>query len=52
MQVGNDVLVDLGFTLGETSSVIELNSTVPLLNSESGSLGHVITNRQIVSAKR
>lgn len=48
MQVGKDLSLDFDLTLGETSSVIEVNSTVPLLNSESGSLGHVMTNRQIV----
>ena len=48
MQVGKDLLLDFDLTLGETSSVIEVTSTVPLLNSESGSLGHVMTNRQIV----
>jgi hypothetical protein len=48
MQVGKDLFLDFDLTLGETSSVIEVNSTVPLLNSESGSLGHVMTNRQIV----
>jgi hypothetical protein len=48
MQVGKDLLLDFDLTLGETSSVIEVNSTIPLLNSESGSLGHVMTNRQIV----
>jgi hypothetical protein len=36
MQVGKDLLLDFDLTLGETSSVIEVNSTVPLLNSESG----------------
>jgi hypothetical protein len=48
MQVGKDLLLDFDLALGETTSVIEVNSTVPLLNSESGSLGHVMTNRQIV----
>ena len=51
MQVGKDLLLDFDLTLGETSSVIEVNSTVPLLNSESGSLGHVMTNRQIVDLR-
>ncbi len=48
MQVGKDLLLDVDLVLGETSSVIEVNAAVPLLNSESGSLSHVMTNRQIV----
>lgn len=48
MQVGKDLLLDFDLTLGETSSVVEVNAAVPLLNSESGSLGHVMSNRQIV----
>src|SRR5882724_8473046 len=48
MQVGKDLLLDFELALGETSSVVEVNAAVPLLNSESGSLGHVMTNRQIV----
>lgn len=48
MQVGKDLELDFDLTLGETSTVVEVNSTVPLLNSESGSLGHVMTNNQIV----
>src|SRR5215471_4047745 len=48
MQVGKDLLLDFDLALGETNSVVEVNSSAPLLNSESGSLGHVMTNRQIV----
>jgi len=48
MLVGKDLLLDFDLVLGETSSVVEVSSAVPLLNSESGSLGHVMTNRQIV----
>ena len=48
MQVGKDLLLDFDLTLGETSSVVEVSAAVPLLNSESGSLGQVMTNRQIV----
>src|SRR5215831_8768706 len=44
MQVGKDLLLDFDLVLGETSSLIEVTSSVPLLNSESGSLGHVMTN--------
>ena len=48
MLVGKDLLLDIDLTLGETTTVVEVNSEVPLLNSESGSLGHVMTNNQIV----
>ncbi len=48
MQVGKDLLLDFDLALGETTSVIEVTAAVPLLNSESGSLGQVMTNRQIV----
>lgn len=48
MLVGKDLLLDFELTLGETSSVVEVRATVPLLNSESGALGHVMTNNQIV----
>jgi len=48
MQVGKDLLLDIDLVLGETTTLIEVNSEVPLLNSESGNLGHVMTNNQIV----
>ncbi|MFN7939007.1 MAG: TonB-dependent receptor [Bryobacteraceae bacterium] len=48
MLVGRDLQLDLDLALGETSTVVEVNSEIPLLNSESGNLGHVMTNQQIV----
>ena len=48
MEVGKDLLLDADLVLGETSSVIEVISALPLLNSENGNLGHVMTNNQIV----
>ncbi|MBI2685623.1 MAG: carboxypeptidase regulatory-like domain-containing protein [Acidobacteria bacterium] len=48
MQVGKDLLLDVDLAIGETSTVLEVRSEVPLLNSESGNLGHVMTNSQIV----
>lgn len=48
MQVGKNLLLDFHLSLGETSTTIEVNAEVPLLNSESGNLGHVMTNQQIV----
>lgn len=47
MEVGKDLLLDVDLLLGETSIVVEVNAAAPLLNSESGSVGHVMTNRQI-----
>src|SRR6266404_75476 len=48
MLVGKDLLLDMDLVLGETNTVVEVTSEVPLLNSESGSLGHVMSNNQIV----
>lgn len=48
MQVGRDLLLEIDLSLGETSTTLEVTSEVPLLNSESGNLGHVMTNKQIV----
>jgi Carboxypeptidase regulatory-like domain len=47
MQVGIDLTLDFDLVLGETTSIIEVNTTAPLLSSESGSVGHVMTNNQI-----
>src|SRR4051812_31876415 len=44
MEVGKDLLVDVDLVLGETTSVVEVTAAAPLLNSESGSVGHVMTN--------
>lgn len=47
MQVGRDLLLDCDLQIGDTSTVLEVTSTMPLLNSESGTLGHVMSNNQI-----
>ena len=47
MQVGKDLLLDFDLSIGDATTVVEVNSSIPLLNSESGSLGHVMTNLQI-----
>src|SRR6476620_10435909 len=47
MDGGKDLLLDVDLVLGETTSFVEVTATAPLLNSESGSVGHVMTNRQI-----
>jgi hypothetical protein len=48
MLVGRDLLLDLELALGETTTLVEVRSEIPLLNSESGNLGHVMGNQQIV----
>ena len=46
--VGQSARADVELRLGSTSTKIEVTSTAPLLNTESGSLGQEITNKQIV----
>jgi hypothetical protein len=48
LQVGQAARVDLSLRLGETSTTVEVTAAVPLLNTETGTLGQVITNTQIV----
>jgi hypothetical protein len=47
MSVGKDLILDLDLVLGETNVTVEVTAEVPLLNSESGNLGHVMANQQI-----
>ncbi len=47
MEVGKDLLLDMELVLGETNVTVEVRSEIPLLSSESGNLGHVMTNYQI-----
>ena len=46
--VGQSARVDVTLKLGETSTTVDVTTTAPLLDTESGTLGHVITNKQIV----
>ena len=46
--VGQSARVDVALRIGETSTKIEVNATAPLLNTESGTLGQEITNKQII----
>jgi hypothetical protein len=46
--VGQAARVDVTLKIGETSTTVEVTSTAPLLNTESGTLGQEITNREIV----
>jgi hypothetical protein len=49
VQVGQSARVDVELSIGDISSMIEVASTAPLLDTESGTLGHVVTNTQIVN---
>jgi hypothetical protein len=46
--VGQSARADAALRIGETSTTVEVASTAPLLNTESGTLGQEITNQQIV----
>src|SRR5436853_1559430 len=45
--VGQSARADVSLRLGETSTKIEVVATAPLINTESGTLGQEITNKQI-----
>ncbi|HKX30136.1 MAG TPA: TonB-dependent receptor, partial [Blastocatellia bacterium] len=49
VQVGQSARVDVELKVGDVSSVVEVASSAPLLDTESGTLGHVVTNTQIVN---
>jgi len=49
VQVGQSARADVEMKVGEVSSTIEVTSSAPLLDTESGTLGHVVTNTQIVN---
>jgi len=48
VQVNQAVRADAQLQLGSTATTIEVTAAAPLLNSEQGSLGTVVTNREIV----
>ena len=48
MTIGQSAEVDLTLTIGATATRVEVNTTAPMLNTESGSLGQVISNTQVV----
>ncbi|MBO0799965.1 MAG: carboxypeptidase regulatory-like domain-containing protein, partial [Blastocatellia bacterium] len=48
VQVGQSVRLDIELKVGDVSSTVEVTSGAPLLDTESGTLGHVVTNTQIV----
>ena len=47
--VGQAVRLDLELQLGATTTQIQVNAEAPLLSTEAGTLGQVITNTQIVN---
>ncbi len=49
VQVGQSARADADLQIGETSTSVEVTAAAPLLDSESGTLGHVITNTAIVN---
>jgi len=48
VQVDRSTRVDLELILGDVATKVEVTAEAPLLNTESGTLGHVINNTQIV----
>jgi hypothetical protein len=49
VQVGQSARADIELRVGQTSTSIEVTAAAPLLDSESGTLGHAITNNEIVN---
>ena len=49
VQVGQSARVEVAMKVGEVTSTVEVTSSAPLLDTESGTLGHVVTNTQIVN---
>ncbi|HXN21341.1 MAG TPA: TonB-dependent receptor [Candidatus Dormibacteraeota bacterium] len=45
--VGQSARVDVALRVGQTSTKVDVQATAPLLNTESGTLGQEITNKQI-----
>src|SRR4051794_34118979 len=46
--VGQSARVDVDLKIGDVSTRVEVTASAPLLNSESGTVGQEITNKQIV----
>jgi hypothetical protein len=49
VQVGQSARVDVAMKVGEVTSTVEVTSSGQILDTESGTLGHVVTNTQIVN---
>src|SRR5262245_24039171 len=52
VQVGQSARVDVEKKVGEISSTIEVTSSAPVLDTDSGTLGHVVTNTPTVNLPR
>jgi hypothetical protein len=48
LATGEKLRVDAGLTVGSISEIITVTSDAPLLRTESGSLGQVVSNRSII----
>ncbi len=48
--VGQSTRVDVDLRVGDVATTIEVAATTPLLNTESGTLGQEVTNKQIVGS--
>lgn len=49
VQVNQSARADIRLQLGSTSTTVQVTAAAPLLNTEEGSLGTVVTNREIVN---
>ena len=49
VQVNQSARADVHLQLGSTATTVEVTAAAPLLNSESASLGTVVTNTEIVN---
>ncbi|HWB82603.1 MAG TPA: carboxypeptidase regulatory-like domain-containing protein [Bryobacteraceae bacterium] len=47
--VGQSARADVNLRIGQTDTSVEVTAAAPLLDSQSGTLGHVITNEAIVN---
>jgi hypothetical protein len=49
VQVSQSARADVHLEVGSTATTIEVTAAAPLLNSESATLGTIVTNREIVN---
>lgn len=49
LEVQQQATVDIGLAVGETTTVVEVAGTAPLLNTTSATLGQVVENRTIMN---
>jgi hypothetical protein len=48
LRVNESLRVDFTLQVGDLSQVVEVEAAAPLLQTESGTLGHVVNNKQVV----